>query len=203
VQLLLIRHAKPQHSEVGDGSEPNLSYDGNEQARRLPGALSKFSLARIVSSPQLQTLQTAAPVADQLGMTVDIEERFAEYDYGLPNHTAVEQAAQVTRQHPATGALPGGVDEQAFVARVKAGVDDVIAAGEHGQTVAVFTHGGVINAMVHSIIKTEKLLSVQVDYTGVTRLLASEDGELSVASVNPTDHVWDLLYRTQWWSEEH
>lgn len=196
MQLLLIRHAKPQSSD-GEGSEPNLSYDGNEQTRRLPGALSKYSLARIVSSPQLHALQTAAPVADQLGMAVDIDERFAEYDFGLSTHASVELAANGFRQ------LPAEVDDKAFVERVKAAIDDVVTAGEQGQTVAVFTHSGVINAMVHSVLKTEELFSVQPDYTSVTRLLVSEDGGLSVASVNVTDHVWDLLYRTQWWTEEH
>ncbi|OBH50431.1 histidine phosphatase family protein [Mycobacterium sp. E2479] len=196
MQLLLIRHAKPQ-SSIGDGLEPNLSYDGNEQARRLPDALSKFSLARIVSSPRLQALQTAAPVADQLGMTVEIDDRFAEHNCGMAEGTSVEQASCTDRR------LPGEVDVEGFVERVKRAIDDVIASGEHGQTVAVFTHSGVINAMVHAVMKTEELFSVQPDYAGVTRLLVSEDGGLSVASVNVTEHVWDLLYRTQWWSEEH
>jgi probable phosphoglycerate mutase len=177
MQLLLIRHARPQTAAADIGSEPNLSYDGNEQARRLPDALSKFSLARIVSSPHLQALQTAAPVADQLGLSVDVDERFAEYDHD-----------------PSDGA---------FVGRVKAAIDDVIAAGAQGDTVAVFTHGGVINAAVHGIVKTERVLSFAPDYASLTRLLVSDGGELSVASVNVTEHVWDLLYRTQWWTEEH
>ena len=193
MQLLLIRHAKPQSIEAGVAPEPNLSYDGNEQARRLPDALSKFSVARIVSSPQLPALQTAAPVADQLGMTVEIDERLAEYDYGL----SVQQLASTE------GRWPGEVDAKAFVARVKAGIDDVIAAGEQAHTVAVFTHSGVINAIVHRVMKTEQLLSVELDHAGLTRLLVSEAGGLSVASVNVTEHVWDLLYRTQWWTEEH
>lgn len=182
MQLLLIRNAKPQDDDAAGGSEPNLSYDGNEQARRLPEALGKFSLARIVSSPQRAALQTAAPVADQLRMTVDIDERFADGD-GTSARTPV--------------------DDTALVERVKSGIADLISAGEHGQTVAVFTHSNVINAMVHSVMKTEKLLSVEPDYAGVTRLRVAEDGGLSVASLNVTEHVWDLLYRTQWWTEEH
>lgn len=179
MQLLLIRNAKPQEDDAAGGSEPNLSYDGNEQARRLPDALGKFSLARIVSSPRRAALQTAAPVADQLRMAVDIDERFGDGDGSAP------------------------ADDAAFVERVKAGIADLISSGENGQTVAVFTHSNVINAMVHSVMKTEQLLSVEPDYAGVTRLLVAEDGDLSVASVNVTEHVWDLLYRTQWWTEEH
>lgn len=184
MQLLLIRNARPQSSELGGGSDPNLSYDGNEQARRLPDALSKFSLARIVSSPQKQALQTAAPVADQLRMTVDVDERFAEQGHDSDWE-------------------PVEADADAFIRRVRAGIDDVIAAGQPVDTVAVFTHSGVINAVVHNVMKTEQLLSVEPDYAGVTRLRVSEDGGLSVASVNVTEHVWDLLYRTQWWTEEH
>jgi probable phosphoglycerate mutase len=48
-------------------------------------------------------------------------------------------------------------------------------------------------------MKTERLLCVQVDYAGVTRLLVSRDGKLGVASINGTEHVWDLLPRNQRW----
>ena len=61
----------------------------------------------------------------------------------------------------------------AFIARVRAGVDDIVAAAGHEDTVAVFSHGGVINALVHDVMETERLLCVQVDYAGVTRLLWS------------------------------
>jgi probable phosphoglycerate mutase len=63
----------------------------------------------------------------------------------------------------------------------------------------VFSHGGVINGLLHSILRTEKVLCVSVDYAGVTRLLSSRDGSLYVASVNGTEHVWDLLPRNQRW----
>jgi broad specificity phosphatase PhoE len=96
-----------------------------------------------------------------------------------------------------SGHLPGDVDETAFIARVRAGIDDVVAAAAHDETVAVFSHGGVINAMVHQIMDTKRLLCVQVDYAGVTRLLKSRTGGLGVASINGTEHVWDLLPRNQ------
>jgi probable phosphoglycerate mutase len=199
MQLLLIRHALPLRTEAGQGSDPDLSEDGVEQAKRLPDALARFPITRLVSSPQRRALQTAQPVADALGLTVDVDERLAEYDYGLSHYTPIEEASQEDLQRLIDGHLPGDVDEDAFQARVKAGVDDLVAAAAHEDTVAAFCHGGVINALVHQVMRTERLLCVQVDYAGVTRLLSSRDGKLGVASINGIEHVWDLLPRNARW----
>jgi probable phosphoglycerate mutase len=199
MQLLVIRHALPFRSEPGQGSDPDLSEDGIEQAKRLPDALARFPITRLVSSPQRRALQTAQPVAEALGMTIDVDERLAEYDYGLSHYTPIEEASEEDVKRLIAGRLPGDVDQDAFIARVMAGIDDVVDAAEHDETVAVFSHGGVINAVVHTIMKTERLLCVQVDYAGVTRLLKSRRGGLGVAAINGTEHVWDLLPRNQRW----
>jgi broad specificity phosphatase PhoE len=202
VQLLLIRHALPHRSEPGEGSDPDLSADGVEQAKRLPDALARFPITRLVSSPQRRAVQTAEPVAAALGLTIDIDERLAEYDRDLAHYIPIEQIAA---EYPeelarlASGHLPSTVDEDAFLARISEGIRDIADAGDHEDTVAVFSHGGVINGLVHAILRTEKVLCVNVDYAGVTRLLSSRNGDLYVASVNGTEHVWDLLPRNQRW----
>ncbi|MDZ4268913.1 MAG: histidine phosphatase family protein [Mycobacterium sp.] len=198
MQLLLVRHALPLRSEPGQGSDPHLSAEGVEQAARLPDALARFPIQRVVSSPQVRAVQTAQPVADALGVSVEVDERLAEYDRDLPHYIPVEQIAA---ENPAemerllSGRLPSSVDEAAFLARVKAAVDDLVAGADHDDTVAVFSHGGVINVLLHQILGTEKLLSFNVDYASVTRLLSSRTGRLWVAGVNGTEHVWDLLPR--------
>jgi broad specificity phosphatase PhoE len=199
VQLLLVRHALPLRSEAGQGSDPDLSPEGVEQAKRLPDALKRFPITRLVSSPQRRALQTGQPVADALGLPIEVDERLAEYDYGQSHYTPIEQASEEDLKRLMSGRLPGDVDQDAFVARVRAGIDDVVAAAGHDETVAVFSHGGVVNAMVHTVMKTERLLCVQVDYAGVTRLLSSRTAGLNVASVNGTEHVWDLLPRNLRW----
>ncbi|GAB7067728.1 histidine phosphatase family protein [Mycobacterium hodleri] len=199
MQLLLVRHALPLRSEAGQGSDPDLSAEGVEQANRLPDALKRFPITRLVSSPQRRALQTGQPVADALGLPIEVDERLAEYDYGLSHYTPIEQASEEDLKRLMSGRLPGDVDEDAFIARVRAGVDDVVAAAGHDETVAVFSHGGVINAVVHTVMKTERLLCVQVDYAGVTRLLSSRRAGLNVASINGTEHVWDLLPRNLRW----
>jgi probable phosphoglycerate mutase len=99
----------------------------------------------------------------------------------------------------AEGHLPSSVDEQAFRARIAAAVDDVVTAADHEDTVAVFSHGGVINVMLHEILGTKRLLSFPIDYVSVTRLLFSRSGQATVVTVNGTEHVWDLLPRNQRW----
>ncbi|BBY19042.1 phosphoglycerate mutase [Mycolicibacterium litorale] len=203
VQLLLVRHALPLRSEPGEGSDPVLSEEGIEQAKRLPDALSRFPIARLVSSPQRRAVQTAQPVADALGLDVEVDDRLAEYDRDLPHYIPIEQIARENPQELErlmNGKLPSGVDEDAFMARIFAAVDDIVTSAEREDTVAVFSHGGVINALLHRVLRTEKLLSFHVDYASVTRLLwSSRAGALTVASVNGTEHVWDLLPRNLRW----
>ncbi|HYZ68217.1 MAG TPA: histidine phosphatase family protein [Mycobacterium sp.] len=202
MQLLLIRHALPLRSEPGQGSDPDLSEEGIEQAKRLPDALARFPITRLVSSPQRRSIQTAQPVADALGLTVEIDDRLAEYDRDMAHYIPVEQiAAEFPEElaRLASGHLPSSVDETAFLSRINAGIADLVAAGDHEDTVAVFTHGGVINGLVHTIMGTVKILCVNVDYAGITRLLSSHDRNLFVAAINGTEHVWDLLPRNQRW----
>ncbi|GLE53944.1 histidine phosphatase family protein [Mycobacterium montefiorense] len=202
MQVLLVRHALPLRSEHGQGSDPDLSEEGVAQIARLPEALARFPISRVISSPQRRAVQTAEPVAVARELSVEIDERFAEYDRDLPVYIPIEQIRQENPkewERLAQGRLPSAVDEDAFRARVTAAVDDLVASAEPEDTVAVFSHGGVINLLLHEILGTTRLLSFPVDYASVTRLLYSRSGQATVAGVNAVEHVWDLLPRNQRW----
>src|SRR6201992_2212159 len=202
MQVLLVRHALPLRSEHGEGSDPDLSEEGFAQVKRLPDALARFPISRVLSSPQRRAIQTAEPVAAARGLPIEIDDRFAEYDRDLPMYIPVEQ---IRKERPeewarmAQGHLPSAVDEDAFRARVRAAVEDLVAAAQPDDTVAVFSHGGVINVLLHEILGTTRLLSFPVDYASLTRLLYSRTGQATVATVNGVEHVWDLLPRNQRW----
>lgn len=200
MQLLLVRHALPRRTEAGEGSDPELSEQGWQQAQRLPAALDRFPITRLISSPQRRASQTADPVARARGLAVDIDERLAEYDRGLSHYVPIEQ---VRTERPeewarmAAGHLPSAVDEDEFRGRVRAALADIVAATGHDDTVAVFSHGGVINVILHELLGTARLLSFPIDYVSVTRLLYARSGLGTVATVNNTEHVWDLLPRNR------
>jgi probable phosphoglycerate mutase len=200
MQLLVIRHALPLRSEHGEGSDPDLSDEGLAQVQRLPAALARFPIARVLSSPQRRAIQTAEPVAAARDLPIEIDDRFAEYDRELPMYIPVEQIRQEMPEEwarLAQGHLPSAVDADAFRARICAAVDDLVTATDPDDTVAVFSHGGVINVLLHEILGTARLLSFPVDYASVTRLRFSRSGQATVAAVNTTEHVWDLLPRRQ------
>jgi len=202
MQLLLVRHALPNRSDHGQGSDPELAGAGLEQAGRLPAALARFPLARLISSPQRRAVQTAEPVAQARGLTVEIDARLAEYDRDMSAYVPIEQLRAERPEdwaRMAAGHLPSGVDEDAFRARIAQAVADIVAAADPDDTVAVFSHGGVINVLLHEILGTKRLLSFPIDYVSVTRLLYSRAGQATVASTNVTEHVWDLLPRNQRW----
>jgi probable phosphoglycerate mutase len=202
MQLLLVRHALPLRSDHGEGSDPELSETGFVQAARLPDALTRFPVSRVLSSPQRRAIQTAEPVAAARELAVQIDDRLAEYDRDLASYIPVEQ---IRTEFPeewarmAQGHLPSAVDEDAFRARVRAAVDDLVAGADPDETIAAFSHGGVINVVLHEILGTARLLSFPIDYASVTRLLFSRTGQATVATVNSTEHVWDLLPRNQRW----
>jgi broad specificity phosphatase PhoE len=202
MQLLLVRHALPNRSEHGQGSDPQLSDAGAEQAARLPAALARFPIARVVSSPQQRAIQTAQPVASARDLAVEIDDRLAEYDRDMTHYLPIEQ---LRTERPADwarmaeGHLPAGVDEDAFRARIGAALADIAGAANADDTVAVFSHGGVINVLLHAILGTRRMLSFPIDYASVTRLLYGRTGAPTVAAVNGTEHVWDLLPRNQRW----
>lgn len=197
VQLLLIRHGLPTaHQASETAADPALDDLGRNQSDRVPDAIDRFGVSRLFSSPQLRARQTAEPSAARYGHEVEIIDGIAEYDRELPFYIPVEDAKlQAGFERLIEGELPEQIDEAAFKRRVIAGIDSIVETCEHTETVAVFAHGGVINAYLQRILGNERSLGFQIDYCSVTRILVSRAGRRAVASVNETAHVWDLLPR--------
>jgi broad specificity phosphatase PhoE len=200
MQVLLVRHALPLRNEPGEGSDPDLAALGREQARRLPAALARFPITRLLSSPQRRAVQTAQPVSEAMKLPLQVDERLAEYDRGMSHYMPLEE---VRAQRPddwnrmAAGQLPESVDTDAFRSRVLAGLRDVIVGVDHDDTAAVFTHGGVINVVLHDVLGTPNPLGFPIDYASVTMLRHSRKGRFTVGGVNNIEHVWDLLPHRQ------
>ncbi|KQU35014.1 histidine phosphatase family protein [Rhodococcus fascians] len=198
MQLVLVRHALPRRSE--SSADPDLDELGVEQSRRVPDALARFTVSRVVSSSQQRAIRTAQPLAERLGLEITTDDRLTEYDRDFGGYVPIEAAKTEFRDaydRIKAGHLPEQVDEQAFRRRVLDGVDDIVSAAAHSDTVVLFAHGGVVNMLLQDILQTPKVLGFPIDYCSVTRVLFSRSGARSVSSVNETAHVWDLLPRNR------
>lgn len=199
MQLILVRHALPEHVTAAQGrADPGLTEHGHRQARRLPAALDGFRVARVVTSPQRRAMETAGPLVESGAWSLDADDRFAEYDvdqgYYVPIHEARERMPDAYERIRA-GLLPEFVDEDAFRDRVRRATDAVVAQSQHDDTVVIVAHGGVINVMLQDILDLPRPLTFPLDYVSLSRVLASRDGGRRVASVNETAHVRDLTVR--------
>ncbi|MFC0407659.1 histidine phosphatase family protein [Roseomonas elaeocarpi] len=157
--MILLRHGQSEFNlhftatKVDPGIEdPRLTPLGEEQARRAADELAGEDIRRIVASPYTRALQTAAPLAERLGLPVLIapvvRERYAlSCDVGSPisrlaadwpshDFTAVEEVWWPQREEPA----------EDVIARAN-GFRQEMALREDWAHTVVVSHWGFILAM--------------------------------------------------------
>ena len=196
MELLLIRHGLPERVVNDDGTpaDPPLSAIGREQAARVARWLDGTPIDRIYASPLLRARETAAPLAALRSLAVDISEGVREYDAEAESYIPMEdlkvQDYEAWKRLVSGGYAPE-VDFLDFYHTVIAAVEAIIAANP-GRRVAVFCHGGVINAWAAHVLGLKPQLFVDARYTSVNRFFAAASGERSLASLNETAHLRDL-----------
>ena len=90
MKLILVRHGRPNETDPEKPNDPPLNLDGWRQARAAADLLSGEGVTRIIASPLLRARQTAAPLAERLGLAVDIIEGWAEADRGAQRYRSTE-----------------------------------------------------------------------------------------------------------------
>jgi broad specificity phosphatase PhoE len=196
MELLLIRHAEPVRIASGDVSgpaDPGLTTRGSEQAQRLAAWLAAEGVDVLVTSPLRRARETAAPLADSIGVEVEVVDGISEYDAHSDEYIPIEELRALKDERwqatiEGRWADVGGVDPSAFQAQVVPAIDALIAANA-GRKVAAFSHGGVVNVFLAHVLGIDRLLWFHPEYTSISRVHASRDGTRSVGTVNETAHL--------------
>ena len=192
MELLIIRHGLPVRiDDAGGPADPELSDEGHAQARRLADWLRHDRIDAVFTSPMRRARQTAAPLAEILGVEPIVDDELAEFDRGQHFYVPLEElkAARDPRyEQLMRGEQMDEVDPYTFREVVTVAVERVIEA-HTGGTVAIVCHGGVINAYASHVLGLDFPLFFQPTYTSINRFLCSSAGHRSVASLNEAGHL--------------
>jgi probable phosphomutase (TIGR03848 family) len=153
--LVLLRHAvTEQTGPLLTGRNPgvDLSDDGRKQAQALADRLADLPVAAVYASPMERTAQTAAAVAERLGLPVRELHGALEADYGEWTGGKLTELAKTelwkTVQHaPSRARFPGGESLAEMQARIVGSLEEVVR--EHaGEIVVVVSHADPIKAAI-------------------------------------------------------
>ena len=183
------------------GADLPLARVGQEQARALAAEVARRSdVTRIIASPLLRTRQTAQFVADVIGLTVEVDEGFAECSFGeWDGHTF----AEVKERWPSEledwlgsvdVAPPGGESFAQCLARVSAARQRIIDTYA-GERVLVVAHVSPIKILVGLAIGAplRSVYRMELPPCSLTTLAWFPDGNASMFSFAEASHLHGIV----------
>ena len=189
MELMLIRHGLPVRDEAT--SDPPLSAQGREQARRVGQWLSGHKIDAAFASTMRRAMETAEPFARLAGHEIATDSALVEFDRHSGAYIPMEELKR--DDYPRWKAFvetSGDVDIAAFPATVVTALGRIIES-HPGRRVAVFCHGGVINVWTAHVLGMAPRLFFEPAYASVHRYLCASSGQRNLVSLNETGHLND------------
>lgn len=194
VDVLVVQHAE----KVREPGDPGLTDLGRVQAADVARWLERGpAIAEVWASPLRRALETAAPVADALGLPVRTDARLAErmsWDAagGLSFEEFLAEWRRATQDRTHQPVV--GDSSTAAAARFLEAVGGISAGVTDGSTVVVVSHGGVTVDALRDLMGDEALAAARPDLIGdgvpcgaVTRLQV--DACIRVVGLPSTEHL--------------
>jgi 2,3-bisphosphoglycerate-dependent phosphoglycerate mutase len=197
-EVVLVRHGASAPIRPGeqfptlDGhGDPALAPEGVAQAERVAARLCQERVDAVFVSGLARTVQTAEPFGLPTTEVPELREIFlGEWEAGefrMRIANGDPTALRVITEQ-SWDVIPGAETMEAFAARVKAGLDKVIAATPGGVAV-VIAHGGVIGEACRQATGSEPFAFVINDNCAITRLVRFANGRWLLRSFNDTSHL--------------
>ena len=205
--ILLIRHGESQPLRANedvpllDGqSDPPLDPRGVHEAECVADRLADQHLDAIYVSPLKRTHQTAAPLAQRLGIEPRIEPDLREVYLGEWEGPAFRVnmregnpiVAQMFEQER-WDAIPGAESTEALEKRLD-GALRRIAGAHRDRRVAVFAHGGVIGTICAMATGSRRFAFIGAENASISHLVITDDRWI-LRRFNDTGHLGTDLDR--------
>jgi len=204
-EVLLLRHGESAPHVDGedfplvDGhGDPPLSPAGREQAEQAAARLIATGerIAAVYVTTLQRTHQTAAPLLAALGQEAIVEPDLREVFLG--EWEGGEFRIRIAEGDPIAiravaeerwEVIPGAETMEALAARVRAGIQAVVALAGPDTHVAAIVHGGVIGEVCRQATCSRPFAFVHADNGSLTRLIVLPDGGWLLRSFNDTAHL--------------
>ncbi|MCX6795663.1 MAG: histidine phosphatase family protein [Candidatus Falkowbacteria bacterium] len=190
--IYLIRHCNPDYSLEGLVGSENmpLSVAGLKQRKSLTKKLLTLEIDRVYSSELKRSKETAALFAKQLGKRIIVDARFNEIDWLEWHRVKFFHIAEKNRHKHLKGyqKMDKQLDEIQITARLA--LTDIFKKNR-GKTVAVFSHGNLIKAVLTGILDADIIgfLSLEVFQSSISKLVIDKDGVVKINFINSVDHL--------------
>jgi broad specificity phosphatase PhoE len=196
VQLILVRHGQPDVPKIGPTGNPPLSRKGHEQAKHAAETLKAERIDRIFSSGMLRADSTALPLANAVGLPIEVHVHLGEVDRYGGDYASIEaireKGREEWRKFLASPLAYFGVDPDQFREETLAAFKGVIdGGGDH--SIAIFTHGFPINILLSHALGLKDDARFVPSYASFTRLAGRSFDALTVVSVNESGHIPEAL----------
>lgn len=183
--FLLVRHGHADNvgkAINGRSAGVELTERGRREVRELAERLRGAGLAAVLSSPLERARQTAAPLAEAVGVQVDVRRELNELDYGQWTGKSYAELEGDPRWKAFNGfrsgtRIPGGETMLEVQARV-AGLMLALREEYHGSRVALVSHADTIRAaLMHFLgLPLDFVLRVALEPASVSVLALEEWG---------------------------
>jgi probable phosphoglycerate mutase len=202
-EVVLVRHGASRAAVPGEPFElleghadPPLSELGAQQAQRVADRLAGEPLARLFTTTLTRTKQTAAPLAERLGLqpeaVADLREvHLGEWEGGEMRIRAADRDPMFFRvmAEERWDTIPGAEPADGFTERVRRGMEHVVATAGAGVTVAAVVHGGVIGELCRQATRSRPFAFIHADNCSLSRIVVFGSGHWLLRSFNDTAHL--------------
>jgi broad specificity phosphatase PhoE len=165
ITLTFIRHAQSQSNAEKiidtDVPGPGLTEEGKGQAQQIAHQLARNGYDGVYASTMVETQQTAAPLAEELGKQVEILPGLREIDAGWFDGKPQSMASSTYLLAPKDwlngdrrDAIPGSISGNEFNDQFSAAIQKIFDSG-HTKPVA-FSHGTAIMIWTLMNVKNPK-----------------------------------------------
>ena len=155
--ILLIRHAENDYVKTGRmaGRLPgvHLNERGQQQARELADALAQAPIKTLYSSPMERALETAVPIAEKLGLEVQVRAGLVEADIGEWSGMELKAARKlpewkIVQAAPSRFRFPGGESFVEIQTRLVNEIEAIARENDKDALLACVLHADPIKLIV-------------------------------------------------------